>query len=281
MFEPIAAEAGIPGGGRAAEAEGRASSLSATQSKKSAASKIDQLMEQASAALEATKYFDAERAAAQALKMAHEARDYDRMARILLPLQEARRQKRLLAADTGKIIRVTSYEQLEKLGRGGKSAASAMYLVEPPLVGADGRDLRDRLDQLELPAIVVVREPKTRMGLWPVVMIGPATVRTRIKPPKKDKPDAAWMLHAGEALGDEALASVDPGQTADMRVDALLDRLAAVPDHEKLCQALAAACRDAEREAAEEAARPRKPIRKPLDDEDDEFGAPGEDEDEF
>ncbi|MFN3311207.1 MAG: ABC transporter permease, partial [Thermomonas sp.] len=43
-------------------------------------------------------YFAAERLCLEALELAHKACDYERMARICLPLQEARRQKRDLAA---------------------------------------------------------------------------------------------------------------------------------------------------------------------------------------
>lgn len=246
-------------------------SLSAPKSKKSATSAVDRLMEEASEHLVATRYFEAERAAAQALKLAHETHDYDRMARITLPLQEARRQKRLLAADTGKLVRVDSYELIDRFNRSSKNVTPGVYLLEPPLVGADGRDLRDRLDHLEMPAIVVVREPKTQLGQWPVVMIGPITVRVRIPAPKKDKPDIPWMLAAAEAMGEEALASLDPEYTSVERVEHLIMRLATLPDHEKLIQALGEACRGAVIEVAagidlaKKKARAKNPLA--LDDE--------------
>lgn len=249
--------------------------MSATQAKKAAISKIDELMQEAEKALQKTDYFQAEKAARQALHMAYEAHDYDRMARVLLPLQEARRQKRQAAADSGKIFNVDSYEQLEKIMRGGKNAVCGCYVVEPPLVGADGRMLRDRLDELAKPAIVVVREPKTQLGLWPVVMIGPITVRTRVKPPKKLS--VQWVLAAGEALGDEAISSVDGEMAAADRVTAFMERLATVVDHEKLCQALGEACKHAEREAAEEALKPKKTAPRPAE-EDEGFGEDAEDE---
>jgi hypothetical protein len=56
-------------------------------------------------------------------------------------------------------------------------------------------------------------------------------------------PDLTWFLSTGEALGDAALARIDPKDPAQWRVDDLLEMLDAVPDHEKLHQALAAACR--------------------------------------
>ena len=63
--------------------------------------KIDDLMESASAALAATRYFEAERLAWQALGAAHSAKDFERMGRIALPLQEARRQRYQQALDVG------------------------------------------------------------------------------------------------------------------------------------------------------------------------------------
>lgn len=202
-------------------------------------------MEGASDALARTQYFECERLAVEALSLARQGADYERMSRILLPLQEARRQKRQSASDAKKITRLDSMEKLEPLLSGQKTLAPGCYLIEPGLVGADGRDLRDKADSLQIPIIVVVREPETQLGLWPVVMVGPVTVRTRVAPPAKKKADLAWMLRAGEALGDEAIAMVDPGMNPLDRVERLADLLSTVVDHEKLIQTLEATCRDA------------------------------------
>lgn len=201
-------------------------------------------MEEASAALVETRYFDCERLAGEALALAHGAADFERMARIALPLQEARRQRRHLAAGVKKVTRIDSYDALEPLLAGGKAIKPGCYLVEPPLVGADGRELRDRAIAEHVPALVVVREPLTRLGLWPIVAVGPVTVRTRIAPPKKS-PDVTWLLNAAESLGDAALQAIDPEESAADRVDHLLELLAAVIDHERLHQALAGACAEA------------------------------------
>ncbi|MCA9310317.1 MAG: hypothetical protein KDA21_03875, partial [Phycisphaerales bacterium] len=193
-------------------------------------------------ALHAGQYFEAERLSRDALEKAHQASDYDRMARITLPLQEARRQKRMQAVDTGRIYRINEMHEDDPVEAGA-------YLVEPMLVGANGRDLRDRADTLGVPVLVVVREPRTRLGFWPIVMIGPVTVRTTVDPPDDDELDMAWMLAAGEALGDAALEMVS-GATAEDRVDSLMDLLGTIGDHEKLIQALAEMCREAEADVA-------------------------------
>ncbi len=222
----------------------------ATRSKQ--AQRIDDLMERASEALVGTKYFECERCAAEALRLAHAARDYERMARILMPLQEARRQKRLAAVDAGRVHVLDSFEEAEQV-----KIKAGCWLIQPPLVGAHGRDLRDRADRAEIPALVIVREPTTALGECPIVMIGPVTVRTKVAPPEQTPPSAEWMLEASEALGDAAIEHVDATALAAVRVDKLIDRLGTVPEHEKLHQALEAACHEAMAEAAAEAAAPR------------------------
>ena len=67
------------------------------------AGQIDGLMERATEALVQTSYFEAERMANKALGMARQINDFDRLARITLPLQEARRQRVLQAFDAGMI----------------------------------------------------------------------------------------------------------------------------------------------------------------------------------
>lgn len=231
--------------------------MSASKPRKGA-NRIDTLMERASGALAKSRYFECERLANEALELAHVAHDYERMARILLPLQEARRNRRLAAIDRKRIT------VLEEMPAEEASIQPGCYLVQPPLVGADGRELRERALHDDVPVLVVVREPKTRVGLWPVVMIGPITVRDRITPPKNEsKVDMAWFIAASEALGDAAIAEVDPDLAPADRVAALLDRLNTVVDHEKLHQELMDACKAA---AAAGNANPRRGAPLPAED---------------
>lgn len=207
-----------------------------TTKPKRASNRIDELMERASQALVATKYFECERLSIDALQMAHRAEDYERMSRVLLPLQEARRQKRLLAIDTKSLTRLTVPLDETQVPTAG------CYLIEPPLVGVDGRDLRERADAADIATFVVVREPLTRLGQWPVVMVGPVTVRTKVQPPANDKPTIEWLIGASEALGDQAIASIDAADDIYDRVDQLMECLLTLTDHEKLHQALSEAC---------------------------------------
>lgn len=259
--------------------------MARTQAEK--ADKIDAMMEKASKALVRRQYFVAEKLAASALRRAHHEADYDRMARIILPLQEARRQKRDLATDTGRVFVVDGEIPT------GKALVAGCYLVAPPRVGVDGRTLREIADEKKVPVVVIVREPESREGLWPIVAVGPVTVRAKVKPPKARPvkspkkpakgskaqepppvtpaapalatPTPEWFTTACETLGDEAILQVPATLHAAARVAALMDRLEAHPNHEKLHQRLEEACKEAIHEP------PRKRRAGFLDEFSDEF----------
>jgi hypothetical protein len=198
-------------------------------------------MEEASRALSNGDYFVCERAASNALQMAFQREDYERMTRILLPLEEARRQKRLAAVDTGRLKILDTSEQLDD------PIESGCYLLEPLLVAADGRNLRDRANEEEIPVLVIVHEPVTRTGHWPLAMVGPVTVRTRVDPP--EKVTIEWLLAASEALGD----MVDPELETPSLVSNIYDRMQTCVDHDGLHQVLMKACALAAREKSEQA----------------------------
>jgi hypothetical protein len=217
---------------------------------------VNSLMTKAQQALARNHWFEAERLCAKALDMARAEGDFNLMARIALPLQEARRQRMQAAFDSRKLV------VLEAALPDERSLEPVCYLVQPPLVGADARRLRLLALEREVPAMFLCREPKTQLGLCPVVAIGQVTVRTRIDPPRKwDKPDLAWFIDACEQLGDAAIETLDSGADIAKQVDALLERLDAVPDHEKLHQALAATCKEAARVYAGSTPPPRAAVK--------------------
>lgn len=211
---------------------------------------IDELMDRASEVLVAMRYFEAERLAMRALGLAHRALDFERMARITLPLQEARRQKMQLATDGGGVRVVDNPSR--------RFREPGMYLVQPPAIGIDTRSLVFDADHRGIPVHALTREPRTSIGKWPIVMVnGEVSVRTQVAPPRalervaesptRDRapgpPDVAWFLAASEALGDAAIAQVNPEEHPSYRVEDLLEFLDCHPMHEKLHQALADACR--------------------------------------
>jgi hypothetical protein len=228
---------------------------------------IDEAMDRASEALVATRYFEAEHLCLRALEKAHRARDFERLARIALPLQEARRQKRLMAADAGRQTVIDSSRALRA------PPAPGCYLVQPPLVGIDARGLRDRADAAKVPILIVTREPMTLSGQWPVVAATTGlSIRVRIGPPwplqrvesgwtrdnATEAPPAEWFLGAADAISREGLKKLDPADAPAWRVDDLLVLLEAHPDDELLHQALGDTAREALALPLPEGPRPRR-----------------------
>ncbi|MCA9291482.1 MAG: hypothetical protein KDA25_10160 [Phycisphaerales bacterium] len=216
--------------------------------------RIDELMERASEALARTAYFEAERMCNKALGMARQLDDFERMARITLPLQEARRQRYQQALDAGSEVRIVDVPITDDM-----ALSPGCYLIQPLQVGADGRRLRLLAHQRDVPVAVIVREPRTALGLCPIVAINPGTTyRTRVDPPDDEtKPDLEWFVYAMEELGDATIESLDRTSEPYRRVDGLLERLDAIPEHELLHQVLAETCREAHAAHLEAEARPR------------------------
>ncbi|MCZ6834346.1 MAG: hypothetical protein O7G85_01095 [Planctomycetota bacterium] len=212
--------------------------------------KIDELMEKASHALARMSYFEAERFAVKALNMAWQQREYERMARIVLPLQEARRQRYQQALDIGTIRFMDDETISEEM-----QVDEGCYMVRPPKVGADGRRLRLAGLHREIPVAVVCHEPVTQLGLIPIVSTIPGkSYRVKVRPPAdRDNPDMAWFASAIEELGDAALQIIDPARPAERRIETLMEMLDAIPEHEKIHQVLADTCRELMHENAEDA----------------------------
>lgn len=218
-------------------------------------SAVDRLMERASVALAEMRYFEAERLCVRALGKAYAAFDYGCMARVLLPLQECRRQKRQLAIGAGAVVLVGD------AALAGGAPMAGCYLFRPPLIGADAREFRERADSAGSAVLALTREPMSLDGKWPIVSVGSSrSVRTKVDPPwavvrvegaptrddslEREVP-LAWFEAAAEALGDAAIARIDARDHPVWRVDDLMEALDAFPAHEKLHQALAGACREA------------------------------------
>ena len=88
----------------------------------------------------------------QTLQRYAQINDFERMARICLPLQEARRQKREQAWDTGPVALVRRQRDLPS------PLVPGLYLLQPPMIGRDGRSLRETLDRRKIPASVLTRK---------------------------------------------------------------------------------------------------------------------------
>ncbi|MEO1583534.1 MAG: hypothetical protein AAFR96_03050 [Planctomycetota bacterium] len=230
------------------------------------ATTIDALMEAASERLLATSYFDAARLCRRAISIACKQRDWDRAARIAMPLMEARRQIRQIAVDAGIVRIIDTPAQLRRKPEPG------CYLFQPPLIGAEARSFRLDAEKRRVPVFVLTREPMTADGRWPVVGVSSMSVRTKLAPPPGVEPhpdgptrdrisdgiSMRWFEAAAEALGDAAIESVDRSDPAVFQVEDTIERLEAVPEHEKLHQLLEATARQADREPPPSAPRRRR-----------------------
>lgn len=216
--------------------------------------RVDELIEATAASLSRRAFFEAERMAQKAITLAQQANDFRRMAATVDPLLKARMGRMQLAIDAATAGRITIVDEpitdQMKLEPG-------FFLVQPPQVGADARRLRMAALQNEIPVLVICREPLTKLGLSPVVAIGPgATVRTRIDPPANyDQPELQWFLDALNALGQEAIAAIDSEMEVTRRLRHILERLDTVPEHADLHDLLKQTCLEAARQAQAAAAK--------------------------
>jgi hypothetical protein len=201
---------------------------------------IDELTEEAATALAASHHFKAEALAHKALLLAHDDGDFSRMTLTLPTLREARLYRLNAALKVGTLLVVdVPFEDDVTIEPG-------CYLLQPPLVGAHARRLRLMAVSREINAVVLCREPVIRLGLVPFVALGTgATVRTKMKPPADiENPDLDWFKTALDALG-EAAAELDPAMNVQKRINALMPRVDAIPEHEALNQFLEDSCREA------------------------------------
>ncbi len=203
---------------------------------------IESKLDAAEKAMKSSSWFLAEREALAALDAAISAGIHDLAADATLPLQETRRQRTILAIDASdgvpKIVEAVEQE-LETVEPG-------VHLLVPHAVAADARRMRVAAQQTEVPLLAVCREPDTRMGEVPIVAIGEVTVRAYVAPPENpEAPGLDWVLAAHDALGDAAIARIDPAIDGTQKIEALRNALESVPEHERLHQALAAALREA------------------------------------
>lgn len=217
---------------------------------------IDKLMEEATRALMRGSYLLSSNMCLNALRKARQQNDFERMSRIVLPLQECTRYLRQEALESGPVRLVTNADDLRT------EITPGCYLFAPMLVGADARQFRAAANDAGIGVYVLTREPRTSNNQWPMVGVGERVVRVRIDPPESAVPtngllgdtiegeiDPSWFANAGEAIGDQAIIDARNASERDdpkaWIVDDFLDRLDACPEHEKFLQALADACRDA------------------------------------
>lgn len=225
------------------------------------------LMTRASQALVRMDYLTCERLSVQALHLARSSENWTELARILLPLQEARRQRRLVAADTavrlgckldeddgqtagaqiGSCAELTLRQLLE--GR----VTGCVLLTGPGSMETATKLVKDA-DESGLYLEVMVTESSRDSLSWDLRSLGAPEVFCPVDAPPADlqgrwiepqpsieqfRKAAAWFLAASEKLGDAVRAGAPSMDYPVERADYLLKGLDAVRDHERLHQDLA------------------------------------------
>ena len=182
---------------------------------------IDDIMERASAALVATDYLACERLCLEALTRARAESDFDRYARILLPLQEARRLRRQIAAESG--VTVLNGPRRDPADVLDDYPLGCLLLIAPPHTTEDE---------------IALRKAAHERGLFVEVLLFEGD---ELQQPYEDQI---------ERQGDAILAGIPEGLSPVERVDALAAILDRVGDHEIGHQRLAEAARAAAKAAA-------------------------------
>lgn len=234
---------------------------------------IGHLMEQASQALAGMDYLTCERQCVEALGLARAAGDWADYCRILLPLQEARRQRRMIASqgtirlgtgelshppatwishlDAGCIV-VTKPHGVDVAGELSGIARRDHKWIEVLFVDGVTTDPVWTLRSFNGPLVVIQRTAPDRA--WVDRWLAPQERLPGGEPSGKGEQrderngeivagPSDWFLNAAESLGDAALEQVTPELLGADRIAALEQRLLVVADHEIMHQALWQAAR--------------------------------------
>jgi len=203
--------------------------------------KLDEVMEQASQALADMDYLTCEALCVQALTEAGEQKQYRYYARVLLPLQEARRQRRMIAAQGDVLLgggdRGVDWEAWLEQGMPGCVVMTQPNTLEDAAALAE----RARVDSRYIE--VLFADNKHNAVRWILRAYEGPDITCECDAPTAEQDAAQWFLNATEQLGDAALASVDDSLIDESLVHDIEARLRVFPDHELLHQALAQAAR--------------------------------------
>lgn len=228
---------------------------------------LDDIMEDASTALVKMDYLACESLCMEALAEARRRGAWDYYARVLLPLQESRRQRRIIAAEGVVALGVNAADPQTRVTLDALDAGSVV--LTKPSSAADARALADRTRRDRKHVEVLLADSDAADGTWAIRSFAGPTVTCRLPAPPREwinrflrpgevrvKPGTpadspgAWFVHATESLGDAALAVIDPNLAGAARVAAIEQCLEVVTDHEIIHQRLADAARDLARDSA-------------------------------
>jgi hypothetical protein len=224
---------------------------------------FDSLMDLASTALARRDYLECEAQCLRALATAREKRDWAEYGRVLLPLQEARRQRRMLAAEGAVCLGSTHLPRdltacltpyptacLAVTLPHGRREAQALTAVARgtrkfvEVLWADNRASAPRWRLHSLAGPEVACEVAGPPAGWADRWIAPSAGRPGAAAgPAAHPTPADWFLDAAEALGDQALSQAAAVHEPMARLAALEKCLEVVTDHELIHQRLWEAAR--------------------------------------
>jgi hypothetical protein len=219
---------------------------------------IDEMMEEASVALVRMDYLTCEALCLDALAEARRAGDWGYYARILLPLQEARRQRRIIAAEGVVALGVNAADAAARAAIESLKAGSVV--LTRPSSAADARTLSACAREARRHVEVLLADNDSTAETWtirsfagpavacpiaapPRAWVGHFLAPGAVKPTADGKSPADWFIDATECLGDAALAEIPVALAPDERLSALEACLEVVSDHEIIHQRLADAAR--------------------------------------
>ena len=236
---------------------------------------LDAIMESASNALSRMDYLQCEKHCIHALSMARKQANWPYYARILLPLQESRRQRRMIAAES--TIRLGTTNLPHAPGQWTNQLAAGCIVItqphRPTMVRLIAEQMQDRF------ILALYAENTSDCPRWTLSSSPGSTITITIDAPPRGcidrwlKPDdrtnfnnkppdqkatqslppvrlvsvaSNWFLDACEAMGDAVLAQLAPQDIDVDQIKALESLLLAMPAHELLHQELGRVARRVE-----------------------------------
>ncbi|MCC6579848.1 MAG: hypothetical protein IT440_05355 [Phycisphaeraceae bacterium] len=207
---------------------------------------LDTIMDQASVALAEMDYLTCEARCLAAMEQAKAAGNWRDYARIVLPLQEARRQRRMIAAEG--VIRLGSSAMTEPW----PEMPAGCVVLTAPYGAADAAAMQGAARRERRHVEVLWIDNDSRAEMWMVrSFAGMAAEVSRPAPPRawrerwlepgtilQTPGPVDWVMDAMESLGEAAMAQVRMNAPTVQRIEELEACLAAVSDHERIHQRL-------------------------------------------
>ena len=190
---------------------------------------------------ESTVLYKDEKKAIAAIDQARSLPNWKALIRALHNLSDVRQAQAKYAKNGKRVQLIESIDEANTIKEAGR------FLVRPPLVGRDASLMHHALKERKIPSLFVCREPKTKLGLCPIVALGSGvTVRVQVDEPKNgDKPTCAWFDHALNELGAHVVEEAKKQGKDERQLDFLLAHLPAIETYKpaylsaiKCCKAL-------------------------------------------